>query len=73
MSDRVAHLITSECEVSISFDGGVARVRIAEKNPDLINTCQFEIEGDPKHIAEALATTAAVLVEIESQSRKEPN
>ena len=71
--DHIVHAITSECEVYVSFDGGVARVRISEKNPDLINPCFFEIEGDPKHIAEALATSAAVLVEIEQQNRKEPN
>ena len=71
--DRVTHVITSECEVYISAEGDMVRVRITEKDPELVNPTSFEIEGDPHHISEALATAAAVLVNIEEQCRKEPN
>jgi hypothetical protein len=71
--DRVIHVITSECEVYVSNEGDMTRVKITEKNPNLVNPTSFEIEGDPKHIAEALATAAAVCQHIEEQSRKDPN
>lgn len=48
------------------------RVRIAEKDPNLPDPTDFEIEGDPAHIAEALASVASVLVNIE-QILQEPS
>lgn len=71
--DRIVHVITAECDVYVSFEGDMARIKITEKNPDLIQPTSFEIEGDPKHIAEALATAAACLSNIEDLSRKDPN
>lgn len=71
--DRSIHVITSECEVYVSNEGGMVRIRITEKHPDLINPTSFEIEGDPHHIAEALTTAASVCLHIEEQSRKDPN
>ena len=73
--DRSIHVITSECEVYVSNEGDMVRVRISEKNPkqDLPSPTSFEIEGDPHHIADALATAASVCLYIEEQSRKDPN
>lgn len=71
--DRVVHVITSECDVYVSMEGDMARVKITEKNPDLLNPTCFEIEGDPEHIAECCTTIAAVLANLAEQSRKEPN
>jgi hypothetical protein len=72
--DLVTHVITTECEVRIvSYEQGHVCVRISEKNPNLVNPTIFEISGEPKYIAEAFATAAAVIVELEGQSRKEPS
>jgi hypothetical protein len=72
--DLVTHVITSECEVRItSYEHGHVCVRISEKNPNLVNPTIFEVSGDPKHIGEAFAAAATVVVELEGQSRKEPN
>lgn len=73
--DRVVHVITSECEVYVSNEGNVARVKISEKNKEgtLLNPTSFEIEGHPIHISEALATAASVLLHIGEVSRQEPN
>lgn len=75
MSDRVVHVITSECEVYVENLGDMTRVRITEKNSkqELLNPTSFEIEGSAQHISEALATAASVLANIEEQSRKDPN
>lgn len=69
---RTVHVITSECEVFVGCEGDLFRVRITEKNPDLSDPTSFEIEGDPEHIAEAMATASATLANRE-QFRKEPN
>ena len=72
--DVVKHVITSECEVSIvSYESNYVCVRLSEKNPCLVNPTIFEVSGDVESIANAFATTAAVLTELEGQSRKEPN
>jgi hypothetical protein len=69
---RTVHVITSECEVYIAYESGMARVRITEMDSNLINPTSFEIEGDPERIAEAMATVAATLANRE-QCWKEPN
>ena len=72
--DRIVHVITSECEIYVSVEGDMVRVRITEKDPELTNPTSFEIEGDPKHIAEALATAASVCASMgEPQWGKEPS
>lgn len=71
--DRITHLITSECEIYVTrVTKDEVRVRITEKDPNLPYPTDFEIEGDPVHIAEALAACAQVLVNIES-ILKEPS
>ena len=70
---RVIHSITSECEVYVSYEGPQVRIRITEKSPDLINPTDFEIEGDPDHIGEALATAAVVIQKMKTEMNKEPN
>jgi hypothetical protein len=51
---------------SVELRGAISvRVRLAEKDPDLPDPTDFEIEGNPVHIAEALASTATVSVNLE--------
>jgi hypothetical protein len=69
---RTVHVITSECEAYVAYEGDMARVRITETDRDLTDPTTFEIEGDPDHIAEALATVSAVLKNRE-ECRREPN
>jgi len=64
--DRITHLITSACEIYVTrLTKDSVRVRIIEKDPSLPEPTDFEIEGNPVHIAEALASVAAVLANID--------
>jgi hypothetical protein len=71
--NRITHIITSECEIYVTrVTKDCVRVRIAEKDPNLPDPTDFEIEGNPAHIAEALASVASVLVNID-QLLQEPS
>jgi hypothetical protein len=62
--NRVTHVITSECEIRvIKLTPDIARVRFVEK--DVSDPTDFEIEGSPAHIAEALLTAASVLINLD--------
>jgi hypothetical protein len=62
--NRVIHVITAECEVHVvKLTADTARVRFVEK--DVPDPTDFEIEGSPAHIAEALLTAASVLVNLD--------
>jgi len=64
--DRITHLITSACEIYVTrLTRETVRVRIVEKDLNLPEPTDFEIEGNPAHIAEALASCAAVLMNID--------
>lgn len=74
MSDRIIHLLHSECEIHVQRIGkDTVRVRITEKNPELVNPTDFEVEGSSQHISEAFSTIAAVLVNLDEMLMKEPN
>jgi hypothetical protein len=74
MSSRTIHLIHSECDVYVQKIGhDIVRVRIAEKDPEIVHPTDFEIEGSAFHISEALAAVSAVLVHIDELFQKEPN
>jgi hypothetical protein len=47
-------------------------VRIAEKDPEIVHPTDFEIEGNPQHIGEALASICAVIVHLD-QTLQEPS
>ena len=70
---RTIHSITSECGVYVTFEGPQVRVRITETGADLINPTDFEIEGDPAHIGEVLATAAVVIQNMKNEKNREPN
>lgn len=71
--NRITHIITSECDIYVTrVSKDCVRVRVAEKDPNLPDPTDFEIEGNPVHIAEALASIATVLVNIE-QVLQEPS
>jgi hypothetical protein len=71
--DRITHLISSECEIHVTrLSKDSIRVRIAEKDSNLPDRTDFEIEGSPAHIAEAFALVATVLMNIE-QVLREPS
>ena len=71
--NRITHIITSACEIYVTrVTKDEVRVRIVEKDPDLPDPTDFEIEGNPAHIAEALASVASVLVNID-QILQEPS
>jgi hypothetical protein len=66
MSQRVTHIITSECDIYVQrITKDCVRVRIAEKDPEIVNPTDFEIEGDPVHIGEALASICAVIAHLD--------
>jgi hypothetical protein len=74
MSIRIIHQINSECDITVEHKGREhVIVRITERNPELSDPTDFEIEGHPKHIGEALATIAACLCQIEELLAKEPS
>jgi hypothetical protein len=67
MSDRVTHIIHAECDIYVQrVTKDSVRVRIVEKDPEIINPTDFEIEGDPIHIGEALASVCAVISHLET-------
>jgi hypothetical protein len=71
--DRVTHIITSECEIRVMrLSPDSAKIRFVEKDPGIPNPTDFEIEGNPAHIAEALLTAASVLVNLD-QILQEPS
>lgn len=72
MSTRCVHIIHSECDIYIQKTGSDIRVRITEKNPELLNPTDFEIEGDPEHIAHALGFVVGILTNMDALD-KEPS
>jgi len=70
---RIVHSITSECGVYVSFEGPQVRLRFTETGADLINPTDFEIEGSPECIGEALATAAVIIQKMKNEIAKEPN
>jgi hypothetical protein len=71
--NRITHVITSDCDIFVTkVTRDCVRIRIAEKDPHLSNPTDFEIEGNPVHIAEALASCASVLVNLD-QILQEPS
>lgn len=74
MSSRVIHSILSECDISVHKIGhDTVRVRITERDPDILNPTDVEIEGDAIYILEALSSAALVLNNINDMSQREPN
>lgn len=74
MSSRTTHLIHAECDIHVQRMGkDTVRVRIVERDPELTNPTDFEIEGSSAHISEALSTVSAVLAHIDELFQKEPN
>jgi hypothetical protein len=74
MSSRITHLILSECEIAVErLDKTRVRVRIVEKNKDLLDPTDFEVEGDAHWIADAFVTVAAVLTKLDDVLRQEPS
>ena len=71
--NRITHVITSACDIYVTkVTRDCVRVRIVEKDPNLPDPTDFEIEGNPVHISEALASVASVLVNLE-QILQEPS
>jgi len=71
--NRITHIITSDCDIYVTkVTRDCVRIRIAEKDPHLPDPTDFEIEGNPVHIAEALASVASVLVNLD-QILQEPS
>jgi hypothetical protein len=66
MSQRTTHIITAECDVYVQrITKDCVRCRIVEKDPEIVNPTDFEVEGDPVHIGEALATICAVIAHLD--------
>jgi hypothetical protein len=73
MSQRTTHIITSECEIFVQrITKDCVRCRVVETDPELVNPTDFEIEGDPAHIGEALSAICAVINNLE-QFLQEPS
>jgi len=73
MSQRTTHIISVECDVYVQrITKDCVRVRITEKDPEIVNPTDFEIEGNPQHIGEALASICAVIVNLD-QILQEPS
>ena len=73
MSQRTTHIISVECDVYVQrISKDCVRVRITEKDPEIVNPTDFEIEGNPQHIGEALAAICAVIVNLD-QILQEPS
>jgi hypothetical protein len=72
MSTRCVHVIHSECDIFVQKTGGEIRVRLREKDPELLNPTDFEIEGDPEHIAQALGFVVGCLTNLDALD-KEPS
>jgi len=74
MSSRMTFQIRSECDVSVDHsEKGHVRIRIVEKDPNLADPTDLELEGMPEHILDAAATLAAVLSRLDEFSRQEPS
>jgi hypothetical protein len=73
MSIRCVHSIHSECDIFVQkTGGGDVRLRLREKDPELVSPTDFELEGDPAHIAEALSFIVGVLTNLDALD-KEPS
>lgn len=74
MSSRIVHLITAECDIQVQRLGpDTVRVRISERDDEIPDRTDFEIEGSATHISEALATIASVLVNLDELLAKDSN
>lgn len=62
--DRVVHHILSDCDIEISKSGDNVRIRLREKDPDLIQPTDFEIEGDIVAIYTAFGEATQILESI---------
>jgi len=72
MSQRLVLEIHHKCDVIIEALGhNHVRVRITETNPELLSPTDFEIEGDPTHIWDALTSAALVLANMDAIQRQE--
>jgi hypothetical protein len=73
MSQRTTHIISVECDIYVQrITKDCVRVRITEKDPEIVNPTDFEIEGNPIHIGEALASICAVIANLD-QILQEPS
>lgn len=72
MSDRCVHVIHSDCDIFLQKTGKEIRIRIREKDPELLNPTDFEVEGDPEHIATAFGFVVGILTNLEALD-KEPS
>ena len=71
MSNRVIHLIHSNCDVYVeTIANEHVRIRFTEKDPELTNPTDFEIEGTPDFIAAALSDALFVLVHAKEFGQK---
>jgi hypothetical protein len=71
MSNRIVHVIHSSCDVYVEAMGkDHVRIRITEKNSELLNPTDFEIEGIPEHIADALSNALFVLINADAFGQK---
>jgi hypothetical protein len=71
--NRITHVINSTCDIYVTrVTRDCVRVRVAEKDPSLLDPTDFEIEGNPAYIAEACALIASVLTNLE-QVLQEPS
>lgn len=74
MSSRIVHRIMSECDIQVQrVDGDIVRIRITEKNPDVSDPADFEIEGNVDCISQAFGLTASVLSNLDDLLNEAPN
>lgn len=74
MSQRVVIEIHHRCEVLVEAIGHEhVRIRFTESHPELLSPTDFEIEGNPAHIYEALTSAALVLANLDDISRSTPS
>jgi hypothetical protein len=67
---RVVHQISSNCNISIEQLGqDHVRIRITEQNSESPSPADFEIEGYPDSILDALTSVALILTNLDSLSR----
>lgn len=72
MPSRIVHLINAECDISVErLTDLTVRIRITEKHTE--NPTDFEIEGSPLFISEALAYTASVLSQLNALLEEDPS
>jgi hypothetical protein len=72
MALRVVLSIQNECDIHVQrVNRDTVRVRITEKNTEI--PTDFEIEGDPLFIADALSATATVLANLDSLLKENPS